>query len=256
MKEKLQQLGAKYSFSATAFNPFFANLYQTRTGGDLLDNKLLAPLRTRFINQTDNGVQVFAFFPDEIQLVRRMQQAVAGIPGVEILSPGAFGRDISRFILRDAKIIAGLAVGLVVILAFLCLRQWRDALSSLLPVLGAIAAIVVFFALIYGSVNVIGIVAGIVVVGLAIDYGIFAVICCRGQDLEMARGTSQALALSMLSSVIGAACLLWARHQALQTVGTVLTVGIISAYLTAVLVVPQFYAILGKAKIPAKQQPE
>jgi predicted exporter len=81
-------------------------------------------------------------------------------------------------------------------------------------------------------------VAAIVVAGLAIDYGIFAVTALERNDSGFSSDAFSALTLSMLTTLAGAGALLWAEHPALKTVGLVVCSGVAAAYLAAILLLP------------------
>ncbi|MCK5843704.1 MAG: hypothetical protein KAG97_03285, partial [Victivallales bacterium] len=123
-------------------------------------------------------------------------------------------------------------------LAWICLRKPRDVALAMIPVVTAIALEFPAHALLGLKLNAIGLVAMIVVTGLAVDYGIFAVSAVNEKNAKFAANAVTSLTISMLTTAIGSGALLFASHPALRTVGLVVTVGVISAWASAIFAVP------------------
>jgi predicted exporter len=88
------------------------------------------------------------------------------------------------------------------------------------------------------KLNAIGLVAMIVVTGLAVDYGIFAVSAINKKNAKFASHAVTSLTMSMFTTAIGSGALLFASHPGLQTVGLVVTVGVVAAWGSAIFAVP------------------
>ena len=238
----------KYSFSESAFKPFFNQLYKH----DFSENLLLDPnfelFTKKFINYEKNQVRISAFFDDEPSAVVQMKEYLSDIPEAEVISPKSFGAYISTQIIGDAVHIAIISICLVIILAYFCLRSLAKTVVALLPVISAIMIIIPVFALLGMKINAVALVACIVVTGLAIDYGIFAVSACDKHDKVFSKDALKALTLSVLSTAIGAAALLWAGHPALRSVGLVITFGVLAGYLGAVFASPALYKLVCEKK--------
>lgn len=83
--------------------------------------------------------------------------------------------------------------------------------------------------------NTSNLIAGIIVLGLCIDYGICMVYArWRG----MSRDVFRAVTLSATTTVLGAAALLLARHPAFFSIGVTLVAGVAAGYLAAALLLP------------------
>lgn len=243
-RKNLIKTGHIYSFSESAFNPFFDKLYQHDLQDNLSPNPALKLLTGKFINFEKNQVRVTAFFDDIPDSVAEIKKYSASIPGTQVISPKSFGSYISTRIITDAVRIAVIALCLVLILAYLCLRNIAKTAVALLPVISAIIIIIPIFALLGMKINAVALVACIVVTGLAIDYGIFAVSVCEKGEKVFSKDAFTALTLSVLSTAIGAAALLWAGHPALRSVGLVISSGVLAGYLCAVFVSPALYKLI------------
>ena len=200
----------------------------------------------KFINYEKNQVRISSFIDDKPDAVEKMKEFLSGIPEAEVISPKSFGTYISTQIISDAVYIAIVSICLVIILAFLCLRNCAKTVVALLPVISSIIIIIPIFAILGMKINAVALVACIVVTGLAIDYGIFVVSACDKNDKVFSKDALKALTLSVLSTAIGAAALLWAGHPALRSVGLVISSGVLAGYLGAVFISPALYELICK----------
>jgi len=93
-------------------------------------------------------------------------------------------------------------------------------------------------------------IAGIIVLGLCIDYGICTVYAHRR---GMRRDMSHAMTLSALTTVLGAAVLLLARHPAFFSIGVMLVSGITAGYIYAWLVLPALQTLWPRLNPPEEE---
>ena len=246
LRKNLTVAGKKYSFSDSAFKPFFEKLYQHDFSENLLKNPDFELFAKKFINFEKNQVRISAYFTDNADSVEKMKEFTAKIPVAEVISPSSFGTYISTQIINDAFQIAIIAFCLVLALAYFCLRNLAKTAVAMLPVFSAILVIIPLFALIGMKINAVALVACIVVTGLAIDYGIFVVSACTKDEPAFSKDACTALTLSVLSTAIGAAALLFAGHPALRSVGLVISAGVLAGYFGAILVSPALFLLLCK----------
>lgn len=244
LKSNLLSAAKNYGFSEDGFKPFFNKLYQHDFNIDLAKDPIFKILSKKFINYDKNQVRVSAFFDDKPIMVEKMKSYIGNSTNIDIISPSSFGDYISNQIIKDAFQIAIIAFCLVLILAFFCLRSITKTAVAMLPVFSAILVIIPVFAVLGLKLNAVALVACIVVTGLAIDYGIFIVSACGLGERVFAKDSMTALSLSMLSTAIGSAALLFAGHPALRTVGLVISTGVVAGYLGAIFVSPALYKLL------------
>lgn len=233
----LEELGPGYGFSRAAFDPFFEGLYPVdRTGTS--QRAVFPGVGERFTRETDDGVQVFSFFPDEPEWLENVRQIAGEYPGAFVVSRGGLGGALSRSVSREVRYLAGLAAIILPGLAFLLLRDLRLTLLSLVPVGTSLLAVLAIPAAVGWSLTAPAMIAAMIVVGLSIDYGIFMVYACH-QDLHA--GTTSAVALSATSTLVATAALALSRHPVLFSVGMTMVTGISAGFASSLLVVPPLY---------------
>lgn len=238
LKNELREKGEKYGFSESAFDPFFANIHKQDLHDDFTKNKGFSLFGRKFVNRNNGMVTLMAFFNDNKKTVKQLKTFVTKIEDAVVISPRYFGDYISRKILNDAYQIAIIAIFLVLLMAWICLKNPSDTFKALIPVVSATLSVFPIYAIAGWKMNAVALVAMIVVTGLSIDYGIFVVSALKSEDSELCKNAFTALTISMISTIIGSGALLFAVHPALNTVGKVITTGVISGYLSAIFVVP------------------
>ena len=243
---RLKKYGGKYGFNDNAFDPFFKNLYKQDISGDFTKSSAFELFGRKFINKKNGTIRVTAFFADTKSNVDKMKAFTSDIPSCDVISPRYFGTYISTKILDDALYIAIIAFLLVLILAWLCLKSPLETFFALIPVISSSLAIMPIYVVLDWKINAIALVALIVVTGLAIDYGIFAVTAMKNRDTEFSKSAFTALTISMLSTIVGSGALLWASHPALNSVGKVISIGVFTGYCTAILIVPAIWKLVKK----------
>ena len=132
---------------------------------------------------------------------------------------------------------------LILVLIFLLLENFKIALLSLIPVVTGVLAVVAVFPLFGRPLTAPALFAGMMVIGLCIDYGIFMVFDTK---YHSSTGTKNAVILSAVTTLIGTGALLMADHPILFSIGLTLSAGIGTGFLSAFFVVPSLYSILEK----------
>ncbi len=241
VEDLLVTRGQTYGFSAAAFEPFwtrieqppqFLGVEQLRQLGlqDLLENLLLFD---------ENGYQIISLLPDDPELIKVLEEKLAAVPGVVVVSQGRFGRQLSSEIAADFSrfiISAGLVVLLLLVVLF---RRLSNILLAILPVLTGLLVMFGGMAWLGLEMNLFNVVASILIIGLGVDYGIFMV--CHGQQEERL-ASSRAVLVSGLTTLVGFGALVLAEHPALHSIGLTVLLGISAAVPTAILVIPAFQA--------------
>jgi predicted exporter len=242
-RDLLAAEGATFAFVANAFQPFFEQLYAGATAtSDPADNVLFNRLRARFVQSSPEGYACYTFFPDAPPYLDAYARAAPRIGDAALLiSRHALSTALSEAISRQIVRVTLIAVGLVVLGTFLFIRNIRLACVSLIPVLTAIVWLLAVMAGLGIRLNVANLIAGTVVSGMIVDYGVFVTHCCWHR---LSTRTDIAITLSSATTAIGTGVLLFAQHPALYSIGLTLVIGVLSGYLSAMLVVPAFHALL------------
>ena len=245
IRNLIKEQGKIYNFSDKAFEPFFNNLNPTQTAGDKLPEfSFLGSIKERFVHKNDEGFQIVSFFPDSREYVSVMNKISKNHPGTFIVSRRSFSDRISLSVSREVLFLASIAGVLIMALTFLFLKNIKLTVISLVPVAGAIAAVLGGFSFLNISLTAPAIIAVMVVVGLCIDYGVFML---YSYHHELDTGTEKAVWVSALTTIVGAFSLLFARHPVLFSIGLTLTMGLIAGYLAAQFAVPALYRMwMGK----------
>ncbi len=242
-RERLDQLrlnlvraGRDIGFSATAFSPFVENLenlpplltesYWRKLG--------FAALFDAMIEETPSGVAIMSLAPDNAVLANLSEQCAA-LPGVHLVSPKLFNREVSTAISRDLKQFIILALIIVSLILLFLLRNLYQVLLALLPVLAGLLSMFGIMGALGISFNLFNLVAAILIIGLGVDYGIFMVYrLFRGSD----QATEKAVLVSGLTTLAGFGVLVLARHPALNSIGLTVLLGVGGALPTVLWVLP------------------
>ena len=122
----------------------------------------------------------------------------------------------------------------------ICLVSQREKLIlAFLPVLAGILVMSAIMSIIGIKVNLFNMVATILVIGLAVDYGIF-IVCTCGKAPDNA--TCNAVLVSGLTTFVGFGSLIIARHPAMHSIGITVAAGIIPSLLCALTLLPYLTA--------------
>lgn len=248
LRQQLQAEAKALGFAPQAFAPFFGYLERTTAGaldymtpedlheaglGSLLDILMQgadAPGQERLLltlaDDTPELRQLFGMDsePGEPRLVsqERFREEMGQ----------ALERDFSRFML--------LAGGVVLLLVLALFRSPVRGAAALAPVLTALATLGGGMTLAFGGLNIYGVVAAVLSIGLAVDYGIFM----AWRPLHsLDHGVERAVTLSALSTLLGFGVLALATHPALHTLGLAVLLGLAGALPAALLVTPAFHGI-------------
>lgn len=239
VQDLLVSQGQEYGFSAAAFEPFWEQIEQPpqQLGVEQLQQLGLDALLENLLLVDNGGYQLISLLPDRPELIAALEEELAAIPGVTLVSQGRFGKQLSGEIAADFSqfiISAGIAVLLLLVLLF---RRVSNILLAILPVLTGLLVMFGGMAWLGLELNLFNVVASILIIGLGVDYGIFMV--CHAQQKENL-ASSQAILISGLTTLVGFGALVLAEHPALHSIGITVLLGISAAVPTAVLVIPAF----------------
>jgi predicted exporter len=241
LRKLLAEKGAPFSFAADAFDPFFEGLYRIQSpSADPAGNMVFDQVRDRFIRGGEGRWSYILYFPDRPEVVRALTQISAEHPGSLLVSREAFMKSMSRVYSREIGTVTGVGMVLIVLAIFLGIRDFRFSCLALLPAaVGGLWLLGLMGWLGY-AFTIGNLMAGIVVLGLCIDYGVLMV---HGFRHGETRGPRTAVTMSAVTTVVGTGVLLFARHPVLFSVGLTLTVGVIAGYVAAILVLPSLNAL-------------
>ncbi len=238
----LNQFGPHYRFSKEAFDPFFDSLYiSPDIDASSSDGLFFKKLKERYIFKDGADYQILSLFPDEQKYISVLDDLTRKYPGSFIVSSKNIARLLSISVQQEIVYLALIAAVMIPLLTGLLLRDLKLSLIALVPVIFGILALIGLLPLFGVMMNAPAIIAGMVVVGLSVDYGIFMAYSSK-YDLRV--GTRFAVFLSALTTIIGAGALLFADHPVFFTIGATLVTGVLGGYMASVLVVPALFRTL------------
>jgi predicted exporter len=237
LRELLAEIGPRYGFAPTAFDPFLERI-SDEAPPDELEQAALPTLAKRFTRATLSEHQVFSFFPDDARWLAAVRDVAHRHPGAFVVSRGNLASALSRSVSSEVRFIAIIAAFLIPSLTFLLLRSVRLTALALVTVASSLVAMLAVPTVLGWSLTAPAMIAATVVLGLSIDYGIFIVHAC---DRHINTETTAAVTLSSASTLIGTGALMLSRHPVLFSIGFTMFTGITAAYASSVLVVPALY---------------
>jgi len=238
----LEQEGAKYGFSETAFAPFFAGLDEGRGDGGGIE----PALAERFIQKTAGGYQVLTYFPDTPGLVSALGTVIDRHPGTFLVSGVTLSDRISAAAARDLKLLSVIAGVLVLVVTYFAFWDVLLTVIAMIPLITSLVWLLGIMALVDLPISIANMIAGVIVIGLSSDYGIFMSFLDK-EDEGM--GTVFSITLCTVTTVIGAGVLVFAKHPAIWSVGVTVVIGVMSGYLSSLLVVPKLIELVHRPEL-------
>ena len=212
------------------FQPFFDQIRQSLTAPAEEPPSWLAQA---YHQLRHDGISSFylAAAPESPEAV---SSCTAGFDAV-YLSPEALRAILTRDFGAQLRWLMGAAIVIIILLTWLALRSVRKLLLALLPVVLTLRWLTAIFACFGHPITLMTAIGGVLLVGLAIDYGVFAV---QWLDEGADSTIPQAMRLSAATTIFTTGILLFSDHPVLFDLGLVLSLGIFLAYLIARHVVP------------------
>jgi len=237
-QKDILNVSTELGFEADGFAPFWPLFEQWRSGIPSANEpiRFLTSVRERFIHASERGttgvasVRVTTFVPDEPRVLGLAQQVQAEIPSLRIISRMAFSDQLSNAFVREVTGVTKLAGVLILLVTILLIRKPLMVVLALLPAIAGVTWGCAAMAFLGRSLDVSNLIAGIIVLGLCIDYGICMVFAYRD---GIAEDVFKAVSLSAVTTVLGAGVLLLAKHPALFSIGVTLVAGVSTGYLCA-----------------------
>ncbi|MEI6645546.1 MAG: hypothetical protein WCP12_05880 [bacterium] len=258
-RQNVKRAAADMEFSDDAFRAFWSLFETWRVDEPKASEPIgfLQPLRERFVHTNKTAVLeprkvwVTTFVADDTRVLEIAEGVQKKIPSLKIVSRQAFSKQLSSAFWHEIMFVSELAGLFIILVTVLMIRRpGMIALAVLPPIAGVLwgCAAMVFLG---RSLDVSNLIAGIMVLGLTIDYGICMVFAYR----DGIQGNSfRALTLSAVTTILGAGVLLLAKHPALFSIGVTLVAGISAGYFCALLTLRAIYS-LSRSEHKHEQQP-
>ena len=229
------------------FAPFFAQL-RANIGSDSLDlPPLLGHIDRKMIKSHGEISAAVALLPDTRENALAVREVLRGRGETRaaLLSKNAFKLMVREELGGRFEWLLPLSVLAALAMLFAVFRKIRDVILAMVPVAVAFSGVALVMYLTNYRATPAAAFALVLLTGLSVDYGIYAVSQLRHPgELD----TRDPILLSAATTVAGAGALLSSRHPALYGTGVVLATGIALACLSGVYLVP----MLKKTPSPKK----
>ena len=237
LEKRTHETCRKHRLPEQFFQPFFDRLREAVASDDLTVPPMLDAVMKKMVKEHPGGASAVALLyePETEQLpaIREILKRYGG-GRCALLSKGYFRMMIRSELGGSFLWILPLSFVSALLLAFAVFRRVPEVLLAMTPVFVSFCGV---FSL--GLVNFKATPAAafalILLTGLAIDYGIYAVSQLRHPEKISARGS---VFLSAATTVAGAGALVFSKHPALFGTGVVLSIGIALACLAGLYLVP------------------
>ena len=230
-----------YNFAPDAFQPFFDRL---RLGGDLVDEPkeliFFKRLKEQFVLKKEDGYQIVSFFPDQDKYIAEFTSLSDNYPGTFFVSQKNFSQQVTNAVTKEFIFLSLLAVFATVVITLLLLRSIKLSILAMLPVVTSLVMIIGVAPLVGLAFNISGVMVGMFIVGIVSDYGMFVVYYCKH---KFQTGTYMAVTLAAVTTLIGTGVLLFAHHPMLFSIGVTMTIGVLSGYLSSLIIIPPLYRL-------------
>jgi predicted exporter len=243
LKAHLQNAAVETGFTVDAFQPFTERLAEKPE--IMVPKKLVVgPLRPfisslfRKVTSIEGEADVYlaaTMVPDNVLNIELIRKIGEELPGVTVMSNDRWRHQIEEHLKSDIVKLSAIAGLLVILICAIFLRRLQAVFAALAPVLSALSAMSLFSFVTGGSLNIMHLLMGIMVIGLSVDYGIFIV---RAYGDKMDSKAFSAVSICALSTLSGFGVLAFAAHPALSALGTTVLVGIGAAWPTALFLSP------------------
>jgi isopenicillin-N N-acyltransferase-like protein len=208
----------------------------------------LGDLITRHVQPIEDGWSVMlSVVTADDSLLEPVQAALsAAAPGAQLVVPSSFAEDGIEEIWRELRRLGGLAAAWILLLLALRYRRPRMVVAAFVPCGAALVLAAGTFALLGVPWNAVSMASMVLILGLGLDYGVFM---AEGERRGASAHTGYAVLLSALTTLTGFGILVVARSPALFGVGLAVLVGMSTAAITALALVPA--VVRGEDILPA-----
>ncbi len=238
-KQKVMSIGNSLGFSQDAFLPAFSWLSAEGRPVSLRDFER-SPLYNIFSGLLRKDAAGAVDSLTVITLVREgfltghIENALRRLDGVSVVSKSIWNRRVNVRLWNELVRFGFLAGLSITVLLLLVMRNPITLLGVMAPPLSALAAIGLYSYFSGHGLNLMHTLIGLMVIGLAADYGIFMQLSKRQDSLK------KAVLLCAFSTLSGFGVLSFAVHPALRSIGVIVLAGIGAALPAAIFISPQF----------------
>jgi predicted exporter len=237
--KKLLSAAAKHSFPENYFDSFINMLKTVRSGTveDIKTPALIGDIKQRLLVKGSNGKWHTVVMYDEKS---GAEEYLSSFDYCTIISRERIPRVMAADIMTGILPAGCAAVIAVLLLTWLYFGSAVKALTAMLPVANALLFCAGFYALIGKNINIPVMAAGVILCGLAVDYGIFVI---HAIAVGREKTVFQSVTISAITTMAGGLTVAFARHPMLHDAGITLMIGITAAWVSAIFLLP---CLIGK----------
>ena len=223
----------------------------------LADLKSAGDHRTRlFYSEETNKIAALLYPPEGLKWkneeIEKISSAVADFtsPGAKLEVTGVplIFETLKRSIIRESTISSLIAMALITALIYLNFRRLDSLFFIMLPI-GVGFILTLGLMRVFGlSFNFINIAAAPLIFGIGVDYGIYSI---QGYDENGSRGlgsVGRTVIMCAMTSIAGFGSLMTMSFKGLASLGAVLSIGILSSMVVALVVLPAALSLRGSGK--------
>ncbi len=231
LQERLERAGEKKGIDREFFRPFFDRVRHGLKNSSAEIPSFFSPIAEEMIHTGKNGVTVAVMIPDDD---RALTEKIHSLTRAVMLSNTRTAEQMSADVTAGIFGI-GFCVCFFVFLTVLVFFRnlWKTGVA-LTPVLASLAVMGGIHSFFRSEVNLSVLVAGIVVVGLSVNYGIIM----TGVSERTRESIYNAVTFSAVTSIAGGVTVLFANHLMLRSAGLTLVTGIAAAWAAGVFLIP------------------
>ncbi len=244
-RRNLLASAASLGFSEDAFDPFFRRLdkapepmgpeaYGDTAVSGLVDSKILTRANGEHLVLT-------TFYPASSGVGEEVSQRVEqAIPGALVLDRGRFAAHCASLVQKEFGKIAVVAGAAILACLYFFLRRKTLVAAVILPVAVSLPATLGALGHLGISVNLISMLFIVFIFGVGVDFSIFLLNSFLSKDEEdgLRAVTCGAVVICALTTTGGFATLVFARHQALFSIGAAGLIGMIACLGSALVFIP------------------
>jgi len=237
LEERCRAACRRRGLNRDFFAPFFKRLRESINSDDLTLPPILTHIDRRMLKSHGESAAAVALMPDDPESVRivRRELGTHGDGKTALLSKTGFKQLIGDELGGRFKRLLPLSVLAALAMLFAVFRRPGDVLLAMVPVTVAFSGVTLLMYVTGFRATPAAAFALVLLTGLSVDYGIYAVSQLRRPD-EL--DTCDPILLSAATTVAGAGALLASRHPALFGTGVVLAPGIALACASGIFLVP------------------
>ena len=227
----------KHGLPEPFFQPFFTQLKNAVKSEDLTLPPMFDAIAKKMIREQSGTASAIALVEDNERTAGLIRQKLKeyGDCHCALLSKEGFKQMVREDLGGRFLWILPLSILAALVLAYAVFRNIGDVLFAMVPVYVSFCGLFLLGALTGFKATPAAAFAMILLTGLAIDYGIYAVSQLRHPDKISVQSS---VFLSAATTVAGAGALVFSKHPALFGTGVVLSIGITLACLSGLFLVP------------------